>query len=100
VVCIDQYVGARAWNTIPHHRQKRHLPVTESVVLPPDGDRIMSKRKTTEQKWHEQSEATKDEAAKLPYGRLKEQLLRKASQLQTASQISRWLSSPGLQPPT
>ena len=26
----------------------------------------MSKRKTTEQKWHEQSEATKDEAAKLP----------------------------------
>ena len=61
---------------------------------------IMSKRKTTEQKWHEQSEATKDEAAKLPYGRLKEQLLRKASQLQTASQISRWLSSRGLQPPT
>jgi len=84
----------------PITARKRHLPVTESVVLPPDGDRIMSKRKTTEQKWHEQSEATKDEAAKLPYGRLKEQLLRKASQLQTASQISRWLSSPGLQPPT
>ena len=55
----------------------------------------MSKRKTTEQKWHEQSEATKDEAAKLPSGRLKEQLLRKASQLHTASQISLWLSSPG-----
>ena len=60
----------------------------------------MIKKKTTEQKWHEQSEATKDEAAKLPYGRLKEQLLRKANQLQTASQISLWLSSPGLQPPT
>jgi len=60
----------------------------------------MSKRKTTEQEWHEQSEATKDEAAKLPYGRLKEQGLRKARQLQTASQISLWLSSPGLQPPT
>jgi hypothetical protein len=60
----------------------------------------MIKKKTTEQKWHEQSEATKDEAAKLPCGRLKEQLLRKARQLQTASEISQWLSSPGLQPPT
>jgi hypothetical protein len=60
----------------------------------------MSKRKTTEQIWHEQSEATKEEAAKLPYGELKEKMLRKASQLQTASQISLWLSSPGLQPPT
>jgi len=60
----------------------------------------MIKKKTTEQKWHEQSEATRDEAAKLPYGRLKEQLLRKARQLQTASEISQWLSSPGLQPPT
>jgi hypothetical protein len=58
----------------------------------------MSKRKTTEQIWHEQSEATKEEAAKLPYGELKEKMLRKASQLQTASQL--WLSSPGLQPPT
>jgi hypothetical protein len=84
-----------------HHRPFTGIhPVTESVALPPDAtDCIMSKRKTTEQKWHEQSEATKDEAAKLPSGRLKEQLLRKASQLHTASQISLWLSSPGLQPP-
>jgi len=75
-------------------------PVTESIALPPDArDCIMSKRKTTEKKWHEQSEAAKDEAAKLPSGRLKEQLLRKAGQLHTASQISLWLSSPGLQPP-
>jgi len=101
VVCIDQYVGAHPWKTIPHHRQKRHLPVTESVTLPPDArDCIMSKRKTTEQIWHEQSEATKEEAAKLPYGELKEKMLRKASRLQTASQINLWLSSPGLQPPT
>jgi hypothetical protein len=60
----------------------------------------MIKKKTTEQKWHEQSEAAKDKAAELPHGRLKEQLLRKASQLHIASQISLWLSSPGLQPPT
>jgi hypothetical protein len=59
----------------------------------------MIKRKTTEQKWHEQSVAAKEEAAKLPYGKLKSQLLQKARQLQRASQISQWLSSPGLQPP-
>jgi hypothetical protein len=102
VVCIDQYIGIRAWKTIRHHRPvTRIYPVTESVVLPPDArDCIMSKRKTTQQKWHEQSEATKEEAAKLPYGELKEKMLRKASQLHTASQISLWLSSPGLRPPT
>jgi hypothetical protein len=60
----------------------------------------MIKKKTIEQKWHEQSEVAKDEAAKLPYGKLKNQLLQRARQLHTASQISQWLSSPGLQPPT
>jgi hypothetical protein len=60
----------------------------------------MIKKQTVEQKWHEQSEAAKDEAAKLPYGKLKNQLLQEARQLETASQISLWLSSPGLQPPT
>jgi hypothetical protein len=59
----------------------------------------MIKQKATEQKWHEQSEAAKEEAAKLPYGKLKNQLLQKARQLETASHISLWLSSPGLQPP-
>ena len=59
----------------------------------------MIKQKTTERKWHEQSEAAKEEAAKLPYGKLKIKLLREARQLETASQISQWLSSPGLQPP-
>jgi len=60
----------------------------------------MVKKKTVEQKWHEQSEAAKQEAAKLPHGKLKDHLLLEARQLQTASQISQWLSSPGLQPPT
>jgi hypothetical protein len=75
-------------------------PVTESFALPPDArDGIMIKQKTTEQKWREKSEATKEEAAKLPHGKLKTKLLRAARQLETASQISQWLSSPGLQPP-
>jgi hypothetical protein len=60
----------------------------------------MVKKKTVEQKWHEQSEAAKQEAAKLPHGKKKDQLLLEARQLQTASQINQWLSSPGLQPPT
>jgi hypothetical protein len=58
----------------------------------------MTKQKTIEQKWHEQ--AVTQEAEKLPHGTTKDELLRKARQLTTASQISKWLSSPGLQPPT
>jgi hypothetical protein len=72
-------------------------------VLPPDvrGPHHV-KKKTVEQKqkWREQSEAARQEAAKLPYGKLKSELQRKASQLKTASQINMWPSSPGLQPPT
>jgi hypothetical protein len=52
-----------------------------------------------EQKWHQQSEAYKNEAQKLPYGKEREALLRKARQLETASRINQWLSSPGLKPP-
>ena len=39
------------------------------------------------------------QAARLPAGRRKNELLRKIRQLETASHISDWLSSPGLQPP-
>jgi hypothetical protein len=55
---------------------------------------------TLEQKWHQQSEAAKSAAQKLPQGKEREDLLRKARQLETASHINQWLSSPGLQPPT
>jgi hypothetical protein len=60
----------------------------------------MTKKNTTEQRWREQSEAARIKASKLAPGRLKNQLLREARQLKTASQISKWLSSSGLQPPT
>lgn len=59
----------------------------------------MTRKITIEQKWHQQSEAAKNEAQKLPYGKEREALLRKARQLETASQINQWLSSPGLKPP-
>ncbi len=58
-----------------------------------------SKKQSSEQKWHEQAEAFKREAEKLPYGREREELLRKARQLETASRINEWVSSPGLSSP-
>ena len=54
---------------------------------------------TIEQKWHQLSEAASNEAEKLPRGKVREALERKARQLQTASQINEWLSSSELQPP-
>jgi hypothetical protein len=56
-------------------------------------------KQTIEEKWRQQSEAALQEAEKLPYGKRREDLLRKARQLQIASEIDQWLSSPALQPP-
>jgi len=55
---------------------------------------------STEQKWRQQAEALKAEAEKLPPGSKRDDLLRKVRQLQTASHVNAWLSSPGLQTPT
>jgi hypothetical protein len=49
--------------------------------------------------WHEQVEALRAEAEKLPYGKEREALETKARQLEVAANINQWLSSPGLQPP-
>jgi hypothetical protein len=54
---------------------------------------------TLEQKWQRQSEAAKNEAEKLPHGKERDALIRMARQLETASQINQWLSSPELKPP-
>jgi hypothetical protein len=59
----------------------------------------MTGKITIEQEWHQQSEAAKNEAQKLPHGKERDALVRKARQLKTASQINQWLSSPELQPP-
>jgi hypothetical protein len=56
-------------------------------------------KQTIEQKWRKQSEAAKNEAQKLPHGKDRDALTGKARQLQTASQINQWLSSPELRPP-
>jgi hypothetical protein len=54
---------------------------------------------TIEEKWHQESEAVKNEAQKLPHGKERDALVRKARQLETASQMNQWLSSPELKPP-
>jgi archaellum biogenesis protein FlaJ (TadC family) len=59
----------------------------------------MRSKITIEQKWHQQSEAAKNEAEKLPHSRERDVLERRARQLETASQVNQWLSSPGLKPP-
>ena len=58
-----------------------------------------TKKLSPEQRWHEQAEAIKREAEKLPYGKEAERLLLQARQLETASHINEWVSSPGLSPP-
>jgi hypothetical protein len=59
----------------------------------------MRDKRTIEQKWLQQSEEAKAEAQKLTHGKARDALVRKARQLETASQINQWLSSPGLHPP-
>ena len=59
----------------------------------------MGKKITIEQKWHQQSDAAAAEAEKLPHGKEREALERKARQLETASHINQWLASSELKPP-
>jgi hypothetical protein len=59
----------------------------------------MTGKMTIEEKWHQQSEAAKNEAQRLPQGKERDALMRKARQLETASQMNQWLSSPELRPP-
>jgi hypothetical protein len=54
-----------------------------------------TKKLSTEQKWHQKTEVFRREAAKLPCGKEREDLLRKARQLETACHIIEWVSSPG-----
>jgi len=54
---------------------------------------------TIEEKWRQQSKAAKCEAQKLPHGKQRDALIKRARQLETASQINQWLSSPELRPP-
>jgi hypothetical protein len=52
-----------------------------------------------EQRLAQEALRVKEQAKSLPHGRERELLSRKARQLETASHISEWLSSPGLRVP-
>lgn len=46
-----------------------------------------------------EAERLREEARSLPPGAERDEILRKARQAETGSQMSEWLRSPGLQPP-
>ena len=54
---------------------------------------------TFEQRLAREAHRVKERAKTLPQDKERELLSRKARQLETASRISEWISSPGLQPP-
>jgi hypothetical protein len=54
---------------------------------------------TFEQRSAQEAHRVKERAKTLPQGKERELLSLMARQLETASHISEWLSSPGLQPP-
>ena len=52
-----------------------------------------------EQRLAHEAKRLKRQAKQPPYGKAREELLRKARQDELAAHISEWLTSPGLQPP-
>ena len=78
------FVVQRAFRLQPCQRTHRERPM---------------RRMTIEQKWHQLSETARDEAEKLPQGKERDALERKARQLETASQLNQWLASSELKPP-
>lgn len=56
-------------------------------------------RNILEEKWREQAELYRQEAARLPHGKERDDALRVARQLETASHMNEWLSSSGLSSP-
>jgi len=56
-------------------------------------------KRTFEQRLAQEAHRVKERAKTLPQGKERELLSRKVRQLETASRISEWISSPGLQPP-
>jgi hypothetical protein len=52
-----------------------------------------------EQRMVEHAQSLRDEAQGMPPGLARDQLIRRARQAETASQMRAWLMSPGLLPP-
>ncbi len=54
---------------------------------------------TLEARRAEEAKRLREEAKLLPPGALREELIRRARQAETASHMNEWLASPGLRPP-
>ena len=54
---------------------------------------------TLEQRLAQEALRIQEQVKSLPHGKERELLVRKAWQLETASHVNEWISSPGLQPP-
>jgi hypothetical protein len=64
----------------------------------PSKDVRMS-RPTFKERSNQAAKDLEDEAWRMPPGPERDGLLRKARQMETASHMQEWLTSPGLQPP-
>ena len=56
--------------------------------------------KSLEQRLADEAERLRELAKMLPAGLVRDAVLKKAHQTETASHMNEWLTSPGLQPPT
>jgi hypothetical protein len=61
--------------------------------------RRFKQTQSVEERLANEARRLREEARLLPPGALREAVLRKARQAETASRMSDWLRSPGLQPP-
>jgi hypothetical protein len=55
---------------------------------------------TLEERLAEEAKRLRAEAKLLPPGAIRDDLMRRARQAETASRMNEWLTSPGLRPPT
>lgn len=65
----------------------------------PEQRRRFKQTRTLRERLTDQAASLREQAKLLQPGAVRETLLRKARQTETAAHMSEWLSSPGLQPP-
>ena len=62
-------------------------------------ERRRIKHTTLEQHLADEAQRLKLQADNLPFGKERDELIRKSRQAATAAHLNEWLSSPGLKPP-
>jgi hypothetical protein len=63
------------------------------------GRKRIKQTETFDKRLAEQAQRLKDQAARMPFGKDRDDLLRRARQAETASHVNEWLSSTGLASP-